>query len=100
MKRVLLLCLLVVACGGPKESTLTWNHQWTHITNWRFYEISFDHGETWQRIHDPITTRNGQWTAKIPLVKGDYTVAIRACDAEAQKLCSETAASVQTHLGQ
>ena len=100
MKKVLLLCLLVVACNGPKERTLAWNHHWTQVTTWRFFEMSLDHGETWQRIHDPITTGNGQWTARIRLAEGDYTIAIRACEAEGQILCSETAASMETHLGQ
>lgn len=98
MKKVVLLCLLVVACDRPKDRTLTWNHEWTQVTNLRFYEISFDHGQTWQRIRNPITTGDGQWTAKIPLAKGDYTVAIRACNAEARLLCSETAASGRVHL--
>ena len=98
MKKVLLLPLFVVACGGPRERTLSWDHEWTEVTPWHFYEISFDGGAKWQGIHDPITTGNGQWTAKLSLANGDYTVAIRACDAEAQIRCSETAAPVQIHL--
>ena len=98
MKKVLVFCLLVVACAGPRERTLSWNHEWTQVTPWRYYEISFDQGKTWQGIHDPITTGNGQWTAKISLANGDYTIAIRACNAEARIRCTETAAPAQIHL--